>query len=97
MSDEIIIGDNVNVAMRCTFITSTHEINQKNDRRAGKVVTRPIVVGNGVWIGANSVILPGVTVGDGTIVAAGSVIITDCEANAIYAGVPAKQIRSLTL
>lgn len=39
--------------------------------------------------GARVTILPGVTVGEGTVIAAGSVVTSDCEANSVYAGVPA--------
>ncbi|SCY09018.1 Predicted glycosyltransferases [Lachnospiraceae bacterium XBB2008] len=52
-----------------------------------------IIIGNDVWIGGNTVILPGVTIGDGAVVAAGSVVTHDVEAYAIVAGVPAKTIK----
>lgn len=50
-------------------------------------------VGNDVWVGCNSVILPGVTVGDGAVIAAGSVVTKDVPDYAIVAGVPAKIVR----
>lgn len=52
-----------------------------------------VVIGNDVWIGANSVILPGVTIGDHSIVAAGSVVTKDIPSFAIVGGVPAKIIK----
>ena len=52
-----------------------------------------VVIGNDVWIGANSVILPGVTIGDHSIVAAGSVVTKDVPSFAIVGGVPAKIIK----
>ena len=55
--------------------------------------TSPIVVGNDVWIGYNSVILPGVTIGDGAVIGAGSVVTKDVEHYAIVAGAPARKIR----
>lgn len=91
----IKIGRNCNIAMRVSFITSTHEIGSV-DRRAGQNVSKPITVGNGVWIGANAVILPGVTINDGCIVAAGAVVNRDCEPNSLYAGVPAVKVKSLS-
>lgn len=51
-----------------------------------------IVIGNDVWVGANSVVLPGVTIGDSTIVGAGSVVTKSLPAGALAAGVPAKVI-----
>jgi acetyltransferase-like isoleucine patch superfamily enzyme len=56
---------------------------------------RPIVIGNGVWIGFDSVVLPGVTIGDGAIVGARSVVTSDVPCYAIVAGNPARVIRQL--
>jgi maltose O-acetyltransferase len=78
------------------FCTSTHEIGSR-ERRGGKSISIPIKVGNGCWIGARSMILPGVTIGDGCIIAAGSVVTKDCEPNGLYAGTPAKRIKDLPL
>lgn len=52
-----------------------------------------IKIGNDVWIGANTVILPGVEIGDGVIVAAGAVVTKDIPPYAIVGGVPAKIIK----
>ncbi len=54
---------------------------------------QPIKIGNNVWIGANSTILPGVTIGDGAIIAAGAVVSKDVPENAVVGGVPAKIIK----
>ena len=53
-----------------------------------------VVIGNDVWIGNNVSIIEGVTIGDGAVIAAGAVVTKDVEAYGIYAGVPAKKIRS---
>jgi acetyltransferase-like isoleucine patch superfamily enzyme len=45
----------------------------------------------------NSIILKGVKIGDGSIVAAGSVVISDVESGCLYAGNPAKKIKSLNV
>lgn len=93
-SAPITIGRNCDIAMRVTFVTSSHEIGTAT-RRAGKEATAPINVGDGVWIGASVTILPGVTIGPGTIIAAGAVVVSDCDANSLYGGVPARKIKSL--
>lgn len=93
-ASKIKIGSRCNIAMKVTFITSTHEIGDVN-RRAGESVSSSINVGNGCWIGANSIILPGVNIGDGVIIAAGSVVNSDLTENCLYAGVPAKKIKEL--
>lgn len=53
-----------------------------------------IVIGNDVWIGRESVIMPGVTIGDGAIVAAYSVVTKDVAPYTIVGGNPAKFIRT---
>ena len=45
--------------------------------------SKPISIGNNVWIGANSIILPGVTIGDGAIIGAGSVVVKSIPSNVI--------------
>lgn len=52
----------------------------------------PVVIGEDVWLGARSVVLPGVTIGDGAIVGAGAVVTKDVPPNAIVGGVPARII-----
>ncbi len=61
----------------------------------GEVIAKNIEVKNGVWIGANSTILQDVIIEEGCIIASNSVITRDCLPNKIYAGVPAKIIKSL--
>lgn len=53
-----------------------------------------IVLGNDVWIGRESVIMPGVKIGDGAIVAAYSVVVKDIPAYTVYGGNPAKFIKN---
>lgn len=52
-----------------------------------------IVVGNDVWIGRESVILPGVTIGDGAIIAAYSVVTRDVAPYCVYGGNPARLLK----
>lgn len=56
-------------------------------------VVEPIVIEQGVDIGANSVILPGVTIGTNSIIGAGAVVNKDIPPGVIAAGVPARVIR----
>jgi len=53
----------------------------------------PVIIGDGVLIGANAVVLEGVQVGDGAVVAAGAVVTEDVPAGAVVAGSPAKIIK----
>ncbi len=51
------------------------------------------MVGNDVWIGRESIIMPGVKIGDGAIIAAYSVVVKDVPAYTVYGGNPAKFIK----
>lgn len=53
----------------------------------------PVIVEDGVMMGANAVVLEGVRVGEGAVVAAGAVVVSDVPAGAVVAGVPAKVIK----
>lgn len=84
----IEIGDNVSISFKSNLITGTHKINTHNFEYQSK----PIIIKNYVWIGANATILPGVTLEYGCIVATGAVVTKSVPKNAIVAGVPAKII-----
>jgi len=56
---------------------------------------RPVRIGDGVWIGFDSCVLPGVTIGDGAIVGARSVVTEDVAPYSIVAGNPARLVRQL--
>lgn len=91
----VTIGSRVRIAPRVMLITGTHEIGN-HEQRAGADVAAPVTIGDGAWIGAGAVILPGVTIGEGTVIGAGAVVTSDCAADSIYAGVPAKLVRTLS-
>lgn len=96
---EIRIGNYCDIGFRTVFITGTHELasSGKGVRPLSETNSKPIVLENFVWIGANTTILPGVRVGRGAVVAAGAVVVCDVEPDTVVAGVPAKKIRDLKL
>lgn len=91
----IIIGDNCLISQNVSMIAADHAfekgtliIQQKwNEEKTN------IIIGDDVWIGANSVILPGVTIESGAVIAAGSVVTKDVKHNTIVGGVPAKYLK----
>jgi maltose O-acetyltransferase len=92
--DKITIGSYVGIGFRVIFNTSTHEMGPSH-QRLGRVVGRPIVVEDGVWIGAGAYIGPGVTLGRGCVVSAGAVVMRSVEPNVVVAGSPARVIKRL--
>lgn len=91
----IVIKKNTSIAYGVQMYTDTHEIGGEDRRAPHKAIFLPITIGEGCWIGANAIILPGVTIGNGVVVAAGAVVAKDLASNAVYGGVPAKLIRKL--
>jgi maltose O-acetyltransferase len=87
----VTLGRNVMVGMGVTIVTSDHPIGP-DGRPQGEVVGRDVVIEDGAWLGARSMVLPGVTVGEGAIVSAGAVVTRDCRPFSVYAGVPARLV-----
>ena len=90
----IEIGKECEIGMEVLFCGTTHQTGPRR-HRCGAVVGKPIVVGDGCWIGARATILPGVTIGEGCIIGAGAVVASNCLKNGLYAGVPARRIKDL--
>jgi acetyltransferase-like isoleucine patch superfamily enzyme len=57
--------------------------------------TKPVIIGDNVWVGFDAVILPGVTLGNGCVIGCKTVISEDVPPYAVVAGEPAKVIRYL--
>ena|SRR5687767_579171 len=91
---EVRLGDQVHLGPGVRILTTSHEIGPP-ERRASTLTTAPVDVGDGAWLGAGSIVLPGSRVGAGCIVAAGAVVEGELEPGAVYGGVPAKLIRRL--
>jgi maltose O-acetyltransferase len=92
----ISIGDKVSLGHGVLVLTGTHEIGPPS-HRAGRLVTEPVSIGDGAWLGSRCVIFPGVKIGAGAVVAAGAVVTEDVPANTVVAGVPAQIVKSLGL
>jgi acetyltransferase-like isoleucine patch superfamily enzyme len=90
----ITLGDNVHITRGVAFITHDGATLILRKEVPDLEITAPIKVGNEVYIGINSIILPGVTIGNRCIVGAGSVVSRDVPDNSVVAGVPARFIKT---
>lgn len=88
----IYIGDNCLLGHNTTIATLNHGMLPEE---RGDLIPSPVHIGNNVWIGSGSIILPGVTIGDNAVIGAGSVVTKDIPADMIAVGSPAKVIRSI--
>ncbi len=92
----VTIGSHVNLAQGITVTALNHNFDAPEKRIDEQgVSTRPVVISDDVWIGANAVILPGVTIGRHSVVAAGAVVTSDVADGCVVGGVPAKIIKRL--
>jgi acetyltransferase-like isoleucine patch superfamily enzyme len=90
----ITLGDNVHITHGVTFITHDGATLILRKEVPDLEITAPIKVGNDVYIGINSLIMPGVTVGSRCIIGAGSIVTRDVPDNSVVAGVPARIIKT---
>lgn len=91
---KVTFGNNVFVAPNCAFYTAGHPFDVEQ-RNRGLEYAKPITVGNNVWIGGNTIVLPGVKIGDNCVIGAGSVVTKDIPANSLGVGNPCKVIRAI--
>lgn len=93
LSGNIEIGNEVMLGPRVTIWGREHETAKGTSMMSQRKVSKKIVIGDDVWIGAHAVVLKGVTVGNGAVVAAGAVVTKDVPEFAFVAGVPAVVIK----
>lgn len=91
---DIFIGDDVMIGPNVTISTAGHPIDPSLRRRVGQF-NIPVRIGNGVWIGAGVIVLPGVTIGDNSVIGAGSVVTRDIPANVVALGSPCRVLREI--
>jgi putative colanic acid biosynthesis acetyltransferase WcaF len=83
---EVVIGEHVTISQGAMLLTGSHNYNKPEfDLIVGKIILE-----NGCWIGAKSIVCPGVTCGSHSVLAAGSVATTNLAPYTIYQGNPAQ-------
>jgi maltose O-acetyltransferase len=91
---EIRIGDDVLIGPNVQLLTADHPLDP-TARHAGWESGRPITIGDGAWLGAGVIVLPGVTIGTDTAVGAGAVVTRDLPPGVVAVGNPARVVRHL--
>jgi putative colanic acid biosynthesis acetyltransferase WcaF len=88
--DEVEITDNCCISQGALLLTGNHNYKKSTF----DLITGKIMLEEGVWIGANSIVAPGVICQSHSVLSAGSLISSNMEAYGIYSGNPAKKIRT---
>jgi putative colanic acid biosynthesis acetyltransferase WcaF len=81
----VSIGNNVCISQSAYICTGSHD----SRSQSFDLITKPIVLKDGVWIGSSSIVLQGVVCYENSILSASSVAFTDLEESYIYRGNPA--------
>jgi acetyltransferase-like isoleucine patch superfamily enzyme len=91
------IGDRVRMGERCSVHDANHVFEPLGSPAALSETyeAAPVTIGDRVWLGANTVVLPGVRIGADTVVAANSVVTKSLPGGVLAAGAPAKVLREL--
>ncbi len=90
----ITLGKNVYITDGVKFITHDGSTLIFRQFTPDLEITKPIVVGDDVFIGNNTIILPGVTIGSKVVIGAGSVVSRDIPDNSLAVGVPARVVKT---
>ncbi len=87
--DEITLGDHTVISQRAYLCTGTHDL----ERVSFDLITKPINIGDQVWIAADVFIIPGVSIGRGCVVGVRSTVFDDLPEGMICYGSPAKPVK----
>lgn len=98
-SEEIEIQNNVLIGSGVHIYTSNHNYKRIDIPifYQGHNKSKKVILKEGCWIGANSIILPGVIVGKNSVIGAGSIVTKNVPDYHVYAGNPAKKIKKIGL
>ncbi len=90
----ITIGKGVLFGTGVTLCTTGHPIDPEK-RAGGGMYSFPITIGDGAWIGAGAIVLPGVTIGKYAVIGAGSVVTKDIPDYTVAVGNPCRALRKI--
>jgi putative colanic acid biosynthesis acetyltransferase WcaF len=87
--DQVTIGENACLSQDAMLLCGNHNYKKSTF----DLITKPIVIKNGAWVGAKATVCPGVTLNENTILTVGSIATSDLDQNGIYQGNPAQKIK----
>ena len=90
----VTIGDDCFIGPNASIYTACHSTNPV-ERNTRKEWARPVTIGDNVWIGGSTTILPGVTIGNNVTIGAGSVVVHDIPDNSIAVGNPCRVVKKV--
>lgn len=95
ISGDVTIGNDVLMGPNVTILTVNHNYIDKSVliSEQGNSESKPVVIGNDVWVGTGVIILPGVNVADGCVLGAGAVVSHDTEPYSVVIGNPARIVK----
>lgn len=88
----VIIGDDCTITYGCIILSHDRSEMHIHPESSGEYTTR---LGNSVYLGVGSIILPGVSVGDNSVIGAGAVVTKDVPPGVVAVGNPAKVIKKI--
>ncbi len=96
---KLIIGDNTLISPNVFITDFDHKYPHSKYKNLlsskDGYVDKTVFIGKNVWIGANSVILPGVSIGDDSVVGAGSIVTKNVPSGSIAVGNPARVVKKI--
>ena len=90
----ITLGKNVHITDGVKFLTHDGGTLLYRNQIPDLEITKPITVGDNVYIGNNVIILPGVTIGNNVVIGVGAVVTKNIPDNSVAVGVPARVIKT---
>lgn len=94
-ASNVTIGDNVLIASYVLITSENHSIDPEStyEYKDQPLLSSPVIIGDGCWIGEKVIILPGVTIGKKCVIGAGSIVTKSIPDYSIVVGNPAKVIK----
>ncbi len=86
---QVTIGSNACISQEAMLLTGNHDY-----KKTGfDLITKPIIIANGAWVGARAIVCPGITLKSHAVLTVGAVATKDLEPYGIYQGNPATKVK----